>query len=200
MTRHKRRGNKMSQTISLQSFEGMLNRIQNIQQRIKEIENLSTAGPDTLSQSNNNANKQSTPIAERQTEFSQNFANNTDNRLAKIIDDKARSLGVSPKLISAMVKVESNGNPAAVSEAGAIGLMQLMPATAKELKVNPYDQEQNLAGGIQYIKDLAYRYQDLDLALAAYNAGPEKVDRYQGVPPYPETQNYIKKIRKILEN
>ncbi len=183
----------------LQSFEGMLNRIQNIQQRIKEIENLSTVR-NTLEQEKLNTNKQGTPIAERQTEFSQNFANNTKNGLAKIIDDKARSLGVSPKLISAMVKVESNGNPAAVSEAGAIGLMQLMPATAKELNVNPYDQEQNLVGGIQYIKDLAYRYQDLDLALAAYNAGPEKVDRYQGVPPYPETQNYIKKIRKILEN
>ncbi|MCS7204274.1 MAG: lytic transglycosylase domain-containing protein [Leptospiraceae bacterium] len=106
--------------------------------------------------------------------------------------------GVSPELIWSIIKVESNFDPDAISKKGAIGLMQLMPETAKMLNVNPHDVEQNIRGGIRYLKELAKKYDSLEKILAAYNAGPSAVDRYEGIPPYSETQNYIKRIKKIL--
>ena len=135
------------------------------------------------------------------TEAPQVRAQNTHGlpkQLRDLIRQEAHKEGVSAKLIEAIVKIESNGSSQAVSPKGAIGLMQLMPQTAKELNVNPYDPKENLAGGIRYIKQMTRHFGDLDLALAAYNAGPGTVKRYQGVPPYPETQNYIKKIREAL--
>ena len=118
--------------------------------------------------------------------------------LEKLLKERSHAHAVSPKLIRALVQTESGGNPRAQSKAGARGLMQLMPATARELGVNPHDPKQNLDGGIRYLKSMARKFGDLDKTLAAYNAGPGAVQRYGGVPPFRETQNYVKKIRKLL--
>jgi len=104
-------------------------------------------------------------------------------------------------LVRAVIKVESNYNPSAVSKAGAVGMMQLIPKTAKLLKVlDPLDLEQNIRGGSHYLRMMLDQFQgDLDLALAAYNAGPTAVRRHGGVPPYEETIRYLTKVKYYLD-
>jgi hypothetical protein len=102
--------------------------------------------------------------------------------------------GLDPDLFLKLVQAESSFNPNAGSSAGAIGLAQLMPGTAAELGVDPYDPEQNLRGGARYLKQQLDRFGDPALALAAYNAGPGAVEEYGGIPPYAETQGYVQKI------
>jgi len=102
---------------------------------------------------------------------------------------------LDPELILRMIEAESGGNPRAVSPKGAMGLMQLMPETARALGVNdPFDPVQNIEGGVRYLHHLLQRFGDLRLALAAYNAGPGRVQQYGGVPPYPETLRYLERI------
>lgn len=111
----------------------------------------------------------------------------------------AGSAGLSPSLVEAVAWVESRGNPAARSPKGAVGAMQLMPATAAALRVDPYDREQNLLGGAAYLKAMLDRFDgDLSLALAAYNAGPEAVRLYRGVPPFAETKTYVAAVLRRL--
>jgi soluble lytic murein transglycosylase-like protein len=117
-----------------------------------------------------------------------------------VIVEHARLNGVRADLVRAVVQVESAFNPYAQSPKGALGLMQLMPATARELGVaNPFNVVENVRGGVKYLRRLLDRYDNNEqLALAAYNAGPGAVDRYgETVPPYRETQNYVSRIKQI---
>ena len=100
------------------------------------------------------------------------------------------------RLLTSMMRAESNFNPKAISSRGACGLMQLMPETARQLKVQDiFDPKENIEAGARYLRDLLEAYhQELPLALAAYNAGPSVVNLYQGLPPYRETQEYVRKI------
>ena len=116
--------------------------------------------------------------------------------LRAMVERLSRQEGLDPRLVDALVVAESGYNPQAVSKKGAMGLMQLMPQTARRLNVDdPFDPEQNVRGGVREFSRLISRYSgNLGLALAAYNAGEGAVSRYRGIPPYSETRNYVSKI------
>jgi len=119
--------------------------------------------------------------------------------LRQLVQTISREHGVDPKLVDALVRVESSYDPNAVSRRGAMGLMQLMPATAKRLGVDdPFDPEKNIRGGVREFSRLLDQYSgNLQFALAAYNAGEGAVARYRGVPPYAETRDYVSRILTI---
>jgi hypothetical protein len=120
---------------------------------------------------------------------------------AEMIDRSAAREGVDPRLVRAVIQVESAYQPTARSPKGATGLMQLMPDTARRYAVgNPYDPDSNISAGIKYLKTLLDRYGQLPLALAAYNAGEAAVERFGGIPPFPETQNYVRQILGLFES
>lgn len=131
-----------------------------------------------------------------------NFSNVVNNKLQApqtmedIFQNASRKYGVPINLLKAVAKAESDFNPKAVSKAGAQGVMQLMPGTARELGVtDSFDPEQNIMGGAKYLRSMLDKYDgDAKLALAAYNAGANNVDKYNGIPPFKETQNYVVKV------
>ena len=115
-----------------------------------------------------------------------------------LIKEAAARYQVDPRLVAAVAQTESGGNQEAVSPAGAVGVMQLMPETAAGLGVNPYDKRQNIEGGAKYLRQMMDTFGgDVQKAVAAYNAGPQAVKEYNGIPPYRETQDYVNKVLDI---
>ncbi|MBE7709228.1 MAG: lytic transglycosylase domain-containing protein [Cyanobacteria bacterium SIG32] len=161
-------------------------------QRISTIEN-------QIQSINSFAQKPNTDFQKILNAKVENKANPTNVSRAEIdnlISKYADKNGLDEDFVKAVINQESGFNPNATSHCGAMGLMQLMPSTAQGLGVtNAYDAEQNIEGGTKYLKGLMDRFgNDKQLALAAYNAGPNAVKKYGGIPPYAETQNYVKKV------
>ncbi len=123
-----------------------------------------------------------------------NISGDTDN----LIKAAAQKYQMDPRLVAAVAQTESGGSQDAVSPAGAVGVMQLMPDTAAGLGVNPYDKAQNIEGGTKYLRQMMDAFGgDVQKAVAAYNAGPQAVKDYNGVPPYRETQDYVNRVLDI---
>lgn len=124
----------------------------------------------------------------------------SNHRIDDLIRDAAEKYGVDPRLVAAVAEAESNGNQYAISSTGAIGVMQLMPGTAAALGVNPYVEAENIEGGAKYLSQMLTTFNgDVRRAVAAYNAGPGAVQRYGGIPPYSETQNYVRRVIDLYE-
>ena len=123
------------------------------------------------------------------------------NQFDPIISEASKKYGIEAPLIKAVIKAESDFDPNAISHKGARGLMQIMPMNYRLLNVeNPFDPNQSIEGGARYLRDMLDRYNgSLNLSLAAYNAGPGAVDRHGGVPPYPETTEYIERVMKYYQ-
>jgi hypothetical protein len=122
--------------------------------------------------------------------------------LGLLTENIAFEHGLSPKLVKSIIMTESNGDPQKVSPKGAKGLMQLMPLVIREYKVlDPYDPVANIRGGVQYLRSLLEEFSgDLHLALAAYNAGPGAVRKYRGIPPFPETEAFVRKVSGMFHS
>lgn len=136
-----------------------------------------------------------------QSNTAKNGVTSSSGNLDSIFKEAASKYNISESLLKSVAKAESNFNANTVSCAGAIGIMQLMPSTAKSLGVtNPYDATQNIMGGAKLLSQLLKKYDNnTSLALAAYNAGSGNVDKYGGIPPFKETQNYVKKVLAYLD-
>ena len=147
-----------------------------------------------------NEAQQAADVAALATRYQELVDTPEERRIMKIVYKLAPQFGIQPGLAFAVIRAESNFNVNALSDKNAQGLMQLIPETAQRFRVRkPFDAEQNIRGGLSYLQWLlAYFRGDVPLVLAAYNAGEGTVDRYRGVPPYPETQGYIKRIQQVF--
>jgi len=137
-----------------------------------------------------------------ETDLPEEYELPSEEELEEIVSGASTKFGPPEPLIYAVIQVESTGDSTAVSPRGAKGLMQLMPATAEELGVEDiYDPRENIYGGTQYLQKMISRFNgNLKLALAAYNAGPGRVDKYNGVPPFTETKNFIKRVETAWDD
>jgi soluble lytic murein transglycosylase-like protein len=141
-------------------------------------------------------------LAQRTRRFASRLVAVPDSDLEPLITRRAQEQNLDPKLVRALIQAESGYNVRALSNKGAIGLMQLMPATASLLNVqNPYDADENLRGGTAYLRQLIDRFAGrLELAVAAYNAGPGAVTKHRGVPPYQETREYVRRVLALYRD
>jgi soluble lytic murein transglycosylase-like protein len=194
----------------LKGLYNVIDRITGLQRKFGNIQNKYSQ---SLNQLNTNISKNQSSEA-TETSSNKNFEEvltetnkestvikDTSNKdINHIIKEKAEKYNLSEELISSIIKVESNYNPNAVSNKGAKGLMQLMPSTAMELGVNNiFDVEENIEGGSKYLRQLLNKYNgDIKTALAAYNSGMGNVQKYNGIPPYGETNKYITKVLNNL--
>ena len=169
---------------------------QMLQQEIKD--KMPQRKNDTSPQKGGTALPKPVSVADASDEAQGTAAVPQDSAYLGAIAEASGKYGVDPKLVSAVAEVESGFQQDAVSATGAVGVMQLMPETAEALGVNPYDAEQNIDGGAHYLKKMLDTFDgDLRKAVAAYNAGPEAVREYGGVPPYSETQQYVSSVLDI---
>ena len=171
--------------MQLSGLDITLHRISMIERRFQSLETY-TQKPDTDFQK----------ILNSKVENKKNSTSISRSEINDLIAKYSDKNGLDEDFVKAVINQESGFNPNATSKCGAMGLMQLMPSTAEGLGVkNAYDSEQNIEGGTKYLKGLMDRFNnDKSLALAAYNAGPNAVKKYGGIPPYAETQNYVKNI------
>ena len=139
--------------------------------------------------------KYSVYIKEKSTESNITY---NSNKYDDLITTAAKKYEISFSLLKALIKIESDFDPWAVSKVGAKGLMQIMPENLKALNINdPFDPRENIMGGTRYLKQLLERFKgEIPLALAAYNAGPRMVENYKRIPPFPETEDFVKKVMK----
>jgi len=137
----------------------------------------------------------------REQPFNSETFNHTD-KYDDLIGDASDLYGVDSRLVKAIIKVESDFNPRAISKKGAMGLMQIMPENFQRLDIeDPFDPKQNIMGGTRYFKQLYQRFNGkLALSLAAYNAGPTAVDQYKSIPPYQETEEYVQRVLSVYRN
>jgi len=166
--------------------------IDNVLQRIQSIERRFGQRPANESEF--------AAVLDRAMENPGGVSDTVRREVVQTLTDAARRHGVDPKLVLAVAEAESGFSPSAVSSAGAIGVMQLMPETAKMLGVrNIYDYRENADAGVRYLKQMLIKFDgDTEKALAAYNAGPDAVVRYGGIPPYAETREYVKRVLAAL--
>ena len=171
--------------MNLTSLDITLQRINSIESRFQSLMSYG-AQPDADFQE----------ILNKSIENKTNSTETSRSEINELIEKYADKNGLDSDFVKAVIKQESGFNPNATSKCGAMGLMQLMPSTAEGLGVtNAYDAEQNIMGGTKYLKGLMDRFDNnKSLALAAYNAGPNAVKKYGGIPPYMETQNYVKSV------
>ncbi|MCC5464949.1 lytic transglycosylase domain-containing protein [Pelosinus baikalensis] len=171
----------------MESISRVLQRINTIEQRFNH--------------SSTNGHDFSAVLAGVQANDSINEKNFASDDISKIIDYTAKKYGVDSKLVMAVAKVESNLSSDVVSSAGAVGVMQLMPETAQGLGVrNSKDPRDNIDGGVRYLKQLITSFDgDITKAVAAYNAGPQAVTKYNGIPPYTETKDYVAKVMSLVK-
>lgn len=203
----------MNWVLALSGEERMLENVKSIISRINEIKNKF----DHIKKQGNIFFYNKRQIKNKKRDFKElithklNKVNNKNNskenkNIKGVIDSKikyySKKYNVDPNLVRAIIKIESDFNPEAVSKKGALGLMQLMPSTAKILGVkDPLDIEQNIRGGVNYLSRLIRRWpDDLKKVLAAYNAGEGAVLKHNGIPPYKETLRYIDKVLRAYRN
>ena len=189
-------------SVEISGLDIAIRRMQSIEQQFASLNNIGK-NPDIDFQSilDSKLNRVSNNNSTEKTFYPQNNASVSKREIETLIDKYSQKNDLDSDFVKALVRQESGFNPKATSKCGAMGLMQLMPQTAQGLGVtNPYDIEQNIAGGTKYLRSMIDRFNgDEKLALAAYNAGPNAVKKYDGVPPYKETQNYVKNVMKIYE-
>jgi len=176
------------------SLELALRRIRTIEQTFAELEGFTD-------KSTREVSKDFQSILESKTSSKPLNNNAGTNNINELIGEYSIKNELDENLVKAIIQQESGFQPNVTSKAGAMGLMQLMPGTAKGLGVNnAYDPEENIAGGTKYLRNLLNKYDgDTTKALAAYNAGPAAVEKYNGIPPYAETQNYVKNVLGMYE-
>jgi len=182
----------------LENVQAVLNRINSIRNKINTIRKT----PESINIKKKYSSKSNKSVKSFGSELNKKINNITKkDEINQKIASYSKEYNIDPNLIRAIIKVESDFDPFAKSSKGAMGLMQLMPDTAASLGIkNAFDIDENIKGGISYLSKLIKNHSSLDEALAAYNAGPGAVSKHNGIPPYKETKDYIKKVLEIYKN